>query len=134
MTTIAVEDVLESEAWDQDELSEMKSLLQRAEQRIRKLNPASKYATKTTTSSKYARPLIISCHRLNFLPRLPKLNPGPIAKPYIDSIHSIARTDRTRLATSKDRQITARRVEDPKKVKERIKEVGYVACFLRFRL
>ena len=33
--------VLQSEDWKPDELSEMRSLLQRAEQRMKKLNPAS---------------------------------------------------------------------------------------------
>lgn len=52
------------------------------------------------------------------------LNPGPIAQPYIISTGGIARADRTRLVDTKDRQITARRVENSVKVQERIKKVG----------
>lgn len=54
MATSASGDVLQSEGWQQDELSEMKSLLRRAEQRMRKLDPASKNAVKTTDFYKYA--------------------------------------------------------------------------------
>lgn len=62
------------------------------------------------------------------------LNPGPIAQPYIISTDGIARADRTRLVDTKDRQITARRVEDSVKVQERINKVGdFVGLFL-FRL
>ena len=40
--------VLGSEDWKADELSEMRSLLQRAEQRMKKLNPASKSTVEDT--------------------------------------------------------------------------------------
>lgn len=53
MATFGAEDTLKSEGWDQDELSEMKILLQRAEQRMRKLDPASKHALKATNSYMY---------------------------------------------------------------------------------
>ena len=51
MATPGIEDVPESEHWEQDELSEMTSLLQRAEQRMQKSDQAvrvhklDKYAT-----------------------------------------------------------------------------------------
>lgn len=48
------EGVLESECWDQDELSEMKSLLQRAEQRMKRLDSANKHTVEATNSYKYA--------------------------------------------------------------------------------
>ncbi|KAF6223456.1 hypothetical protein HO133_000299 [Letharia lupina] len=105
MAALAAEGVLESDGWDQDELSEMKGLLQRAERRMRKLDPAGKHTMKATNSY-----------------RLPKLIPGPIAQPYTTSNDGIARADRTRLVNDKDRQITARQVEDLVKVKERIKK------------
>ena len=41
MAASAVEDSRRGERWDQDEVSEMVSLLQRAEQRMRKLDPTS---------------------------------------------------------------------------------------------
>ena len=53
MATLGAEGVLESEGWDQHELSEMKSLLQRAEQRMTELNPASKHMMKATNLCKY---------------------------------------------------------------------------------
>ncbi len=59
--------------------------------------------------------------------RLPKLSPGPIAQPYVTSTDGIARADRNRLVNEKDRHITTRRVEDPIKVKEKIKKVGNLA-------
>ena len=52
------------------------------------------------------------------------LNPGPIAEPCITSTDGIARANRTRLVNEKDRQLTARRVEDHVKVEERINKVG----------
>ncbi|CAF9939267.1 MAG: hypothetical protein ALECFALPRED_008055 [Alectoria fallacina] len=103
MATLGAEGFLESEGWDQHELSEMKSLLQRAEQRMTELNPASKHMMKAT----------------NFC-KLPKLNPEPIAQPYITSTDGIARADRTRLVDDKDRQITARRIENSVSMKEKI--------------
>lgn len=51
----------------------------------------------------------------------------PIARPYITSTDGIARADRTRLVDERDRQITARRVDDPFKVKERVQKVGNLA-------
>lgn len=54
MATSTAEDVSESESWDQDELSEMMSLLQRAEQRMKKLGPTMKHTTNATSSNKYA--------------------------------------------------------------------------------
>lgn len=54
MATPAITDDHESEGWHQDELSEMKSLLQRAEQRMRKLDPTSKHTMKHTKSYEYA--------------------------------------------------------------------------------
>ena len=56
--------------------------------------------------------------------RLPVLNPGPITEPCIISTDGIARANRTRLVNEKDRQLTARRVEDRVKVEERINKVG----------
>lgn len=47
-----------------------------------------------------------------------------IARPYIISTDGIARADRTRLVDERDRQITARRVDDPFKVKGRVQKVG----------
>lgn len=64
-------------------------------------------------------------------PRLPQLNPGSIAQPYITSTGGVARADRTRLVNDKDRQITARRIV---KVKEGTKEVGELSCLPLFRL
>lgn len=78
--------------------------------------------------------LIFPCYKSNLPPRLPKLIPGPIAQPYTTSNDGIARADRTRLVNDKDRQITARQVEDLVKVKERIKKVGSHACLPFFRL
>ena len=52
MATPALDYVAESEIWGQDELSEMMSLLQRAEQRMRKLNPGSNYNMEATNSDK----------------------------------------------------------------------------------
>ena len=54
MATPGAEDVHKSEVWQQDELSEMMGLLQRAEQRMRKPDPASKHTVKATNSYKYA--------------------------------------------------------------------------------
>ena len=54
MATPALTDDHESEGWHQDQLSEMKSLLQRAEQRMRKLDPTSKHTMEHTKSYKYA--------------------------------------------------------------------------------
>lgn len=68
--------------------------------------------------------LIIQHHESHLRPRLPKLDTGTIAQPYITSTDGIARADRTRLVNGKDRQVTVRRVEDPAKVKERDKKVG----------
>lgn len=53
MAASAAEDVHRGEGWDQDEHSEMMSLLQRAEQRMRKLEPTSKYQVKPKHSDKY---------------------------------------------------------------------------------
>lgn len=53
MATPGAGSIFENEGWDQDELSEMRSLLQRAEQRMRKLDPASKHTMKATTPYKY---------------------------------------------------------------------------------
>ena len=78
--------------------------------------------------------LILQCRESDLPPRLPKLDPGPIAQPYITSTDGIARADRTRLINDKDRQITARRVEDSAKVKERTEKVGHLACLSFFRL
>lgn len=49
-------------------------------------------------------------------------------QPYITSTDGIARADPTRLVNDEDRQITARRIEDPVKVKEKSKMVGDLAC------
>ena len=54
MAALAAEGVLESDGWDQDELSELKGLLQRAERRMRKLDPAGKHTMKATNSYRYA--------------------------------------------------------------------------------
>ena len=54
MATPRAEDVLESGCWDLDELSEMKSLLQRAERRLEMLETASKHAMKARKTHKYA--------------------------------------------------------------------------------
>lgn len=104
MVTQEAENLLVNKGWDQDELFEMKILLQQAEQRMRKLDPRSQHTTTATKSY-----------------RLPKLNPGPIVQPYITSTDGIARADPTRLVNDEDRQITARRIEDPVKVKEKSK-------------
>ena len=80
------------------------------------------------------RQIIFLCCKSNRPPRLPKLNPGPIALPYITSTDGIARADQTRLVHDRDRQITLRRVEEAAKVKERLKKVGILACLLFFRL
>lgn len=56
------------------------------------------------------------------------LNSGTVAQLYITSTDGIARADRTRLIDEHDRQITARRVEDPVKVKEGTKKVGNFSC------
>ena len=78
--------------------------------------------------------LILLCYESDFPLRSPKLNPGPIAQPYITSTAGIARADRNRLVNDKDRQIAACRVEGPVKVKTRIKNVGNLACLPFFRL
>lgn len=54
MATPGTEFVPKSEGWHQDELSEMVTLLQRAEQHMRNLDPASKHTVKATYSDKYA--------------------------------------------------------------------------------
>lgn len=62
MATPGTEVVSKSEGWHQDELSGMVALLQRAEQRMRNLDPASKHTVKATYSDKYAtaaHPLIL---------------------------------------------------------------------------
>ena len=56
MATPEAEYLLKREGWDQDELSEMKILLQQAEQRMRKLDPASQHTTKATKSCRYTTP------------------------------------------------------------------------------
>lgn len=53
MATPGAEDVLESEGWQQDELSEMKGLLQRAEQRMRKSNSTSKHTVNVKATDSY---------------------------------------------------------------------------------
>ena len=75
------------------------------------------------------RRLIVPCYEPNFPPRLPKLNPRPIAQPYITSTDGIARADRTRLVDDKDRQITARRIEKSVSMKEKINKVGDLRVF-----
>ena len=52
MTTFEADDNLEGEAGERSELSEIKSLLQRAEQRMRNLDPASKRTMKATNAYK----------------------------------------------------------------------------------
>ena len=54
MATLTAEYVAESEFWGEDELSEMMSLLQRAEQRMRELNPGSNHSVEATNSDKSA--------------------------------------------------------------------------------
>ena len=54
MATPGIEDVPESEHWEQDELSEMMSLLQRAEQRMRKSDQACKHTVRAQKIDKYA--------------------------------------------------------------------------------
>ena len=62
------------------------------------------------------------------------LNPGPIAQPCINSTNGIARAHQTRSVHEKDRQIIARRVEDPVNMKKRIKRVGNLAGLSYSRL
>lgn len=57
-----------------------------------------------------------------------------MAPPYITSTDGIARADQTRLVNDRDQQINVRRVEEPVKMKERIKKVGNLACPPFFRL
>ena len=57
-----------------------------------------------------------------------------MAQPYITSNDGIARADRTRLADKKDQRIFPRRVEDPVKLKERIRKVGHSECLPLFSL
>lgn len=78
--------------------------------------------------------LIFPCYESDLVFRLPKLNPGPLSQPYITSTNGIARADRTRLINDEDRQVTARRIEDPVEMKERIKRVGNLSCRPLFRL
>lgn len=73
------------------------------------------------------RRLIHSYYGSNLQPRLPMSNSEPISRPYITSTDGIARADRTRLVDERDRQITARRVDDRFKVKERVRKVGNFA-------
>lgn len=54
MVTQEAEDLLVNKGWDQDELFEMKILLQQAEQRMRKLDPRSQHTTTATKSYRYA--------------------------------------------------------------------------------
>ena len=54
MATPGIDDVPESEHWEQDELSEMMNLLQRAEQRMRKSDQACKHTVKAVKLDKYA--------------------------------------------------------------------------------
>ena len=54
MATPKIEDVRESEHWEQDELSEMMSLLQRAEQRMRKSDQARKHTMRAQKLDRYA--------------------------------------------------------------------------------
>ncbi|KAM0793870.1 Fcf2 pre-rRNA processing-domain-containing protein [Usnea florida] len=93
--------LLRSENWKPDELSEMRSLLQRAEQRMKKLNPASNSSIEDKNSF-----------------TSPQLNSGPIPLPYITSTAGIARADRTRLVNEKDQQMTVFHIQDPPNVKE----------------
>ena len=57
MATPGIEDVPESEHWEQDELSEMTSLLQRAEQRMQKSDQACKHTVRAHKLDKYATAL-----------------------------------------------------------------------------
>ncbi|KAL2037028.1 hypothetical protein N7G274_010313 [Stereocaulon virgatum] len=91
---------------EKDDLSDgqIKSLLQRADLRLR-----------TTESTKK--------HNLE-ASRIPKLDPGGIAQPYIVSTNGVARADPKRLVGRQDRRLsnTVRRVDDPFKMMERIKK------------
>ncbi len=53
MADTGADDIPTSELWDQNELSEMTSLLQRAAQRMRKLDPDSKHTMRNINSEKY---------------------------------------------------------------------------------
>ena len=53
MASLEAEHIPRNECWDQDELSEMMSLLQRAEQRMKNLAPTSRHPMKGTNSDKY---------------------------------------------------------------------------------
>ena len=53
MATPGAEDVFESESWQQDELSELKDLLQRAEQRMRKSKSTSKHTVTVKAAESY---------------------------------------------------------------------------------
>ena len=129
MSTPAIENSFESEGWDRDELSEMKSLLQQAEQRLRKPELASKHTIETISLYVYMRRLKPLCTGSDVPTRLPKLNPGPITQPYIISTGGIARADRTRLVDDGDWNLAARRVDDPVKVKKITKKVGNTRNF-----
>ena len=54
MAAPGIEDVPESGNWEQDELSEMMSLLERAEQRMRKSDQACKHTIRAQKLDKYA--------------------------------------------------------------------------------
>ena len=54
MATPRAGELLESEDWQSDELSELKGLLQQAEQRMRKPDLPSKHTMKATKSYTYA--------------------------------------------------------------------------------
>lgn len=54
MATPRIENVPESKHWEQGELSEMMSLLQRAEQRMRKSDQACKHTVRAQKLDKYA--------------------------------------------------------------------------------
>ncbi len=127
MADTRAEDMAISERWDQDELSEMMSLLQRAAQRMRNLDPDSKHTMRNSDSEKYYGGST-SHDESNLQTRLHKLNPGPIAQPYIISAHGIARADQIRLVDEKDRHSTAHRLEDPVVMKKRAKKVREFVC------
>ena len=61
---MASQNVPDSSSWEQNELSELRNLLQRAEQRIRKAETASNSPVRVAKSNKYAMVVDISTRRI----------------------------------------------------------------------
>ncbi len=127
------------EDWDDNEFSdeEMKRLLRKAEQRLHKNAGLSTDDTRAVALQRSAALWTLLWPYLSwadYFPSIPKLDPQPIAQPYIISINGVARTDHRRLVKDEDRRLSnsVTLMKDPVTVREKATMVGaFVSPYCR---